>query len=453
MLGKQILNYRIESLLGEGGMGNVYLGLHTHLNRKVAVKALHPVLARNFEIRERFKNEASALSQLNHPNIVALHDYIEQDNEAYLVMEFVDGIPLDEYIQKVSGPIPEEKAIKLFTQILDGVAYAHSKNIIHRDVKPSNFLVTNEGIVKILDFGIAKILSETSHKLTKTGAKIGTILYMSPEQIKGLVVDKKTDIYSLGVTLFQMLSGKCPYDESSTEYEISKKIVEEPLPRAKDFYICVSARMQSIIDKATAKNPTSRFSDCDEFKKYLLNKNEIASQSIRPPAKETGKHYDKKSNKVSDRKKNTGVYIALSAVALIILIIIIVVASQNKSTSNNSANSNTEATDNAPLLIAKQFLIDLGNQDYSSAYNNQNNPDWGSLALFTSKFNTIRKVDIQNSYIKSQDTDNAVVFIEVLITDKTTGSGLTLWNEDYYLTKYGNDWKISKLIASVKEYR
>jgi serine/threonine protein kinase len=186
-------------------------------------------------------------------------------------MEYVEGKTLDEYIQTVSGPIPEIKAIPLFSQILDGFAYAHEQGVIHRDVKPANIMVTGRDKMKILDFGIAKLLSQKTNTLTQAGTKMGTVLYMSPEQVKGEPVDKGSDIYSLGVTFFQMLTGKGPYDElDATEFTISNKIVHEPLPRAKSFYPNISERMQAVIDKATAKNAADRFRDCLEFKEALM---------------------------------------------------------------------------------------------------------------------------------------------------------------------------------------
>jgi serine/threonine protein kinase len=270
MIGKQILNYKIESLLGEGGMGSVYLAVHTQLNRKVAIKALNPSLVKNPGIRARFKNEAATLSGLHHPSIVILFDYLEEENALYLIMEYVEGKTLEEYIQTVSGPIPEIKAIPLFSQVLDGFAYAHEQGVIHRDVKPANLMVTAREKIKILDFGIAKLLSQQSSTLTQTGVKMGTVLYMSPEQVKGEKVDKRSDIYSLGVTLFQMLTGRGPYDDpNATEFVVYNKIVNEPLPEAKNFYPNISDRIQRVIHKATAKNPDDRFQDCQEFKNAL----------------------------------------------------------------------------------------------------------------------------------------------------------------------------------------
>ncbi|NJO00664.1 MAG: serine/threonine protein kinase [Bacteroidia bacterium] len=231
MIGERILNYKVESLLGEGGVGKVYLATHTQLGRKVAIKALNPDLVNNHEVRERFRNEATTLSSLQHVNIITLYDYLEEDRGLFLIMEYADGNSLDKYILRSTGLIPEQKVIFFFNQLLEGVAYAHNKGIIHRDIKPSNIIITKDADVKILDFGIAKILKEGQRNITKTGTKLGTVLYMSPEQVEGKFVDKRTDIYSLGVTLFEMLAGRPPYNEADlTEYAVYRKFWMNPYP-------------------------------------------------------------------------------------------------------------------------------------------------------------------------------------------------------------------------------
>lgn len=269
MIGKKILSYEIKSLIGEGGMGNVYLAEHVQLGRKVAVKSLHQQLVKNESLRARFKQEASTMAHLQHPGIVSLYDYVEEDDGLYLVMELVDGKPLDEYIRNVSGPIPAERAVPMMTKILDAFAYAHSKGIVHRDIKPSNILLMNNGEVKILDFGIAKMLSEAGNKLTKTGTQMGTVFYMSPEQVQGKDVDIRSDIYALGVTFFQMLTGVCPYDGMTTEYEVYGKIVNDPLPSASAFYPGIPPALDHVIAKATMKRVQDRFQNCIEFSQGL----------------------------------------------------------------------------------------------------------------------------------------------------------------------------------------
>ncbi len=287
MVGQLVRNYRIESLLGTGGMGSVYLAVHTQLGRRIAIKVIHPALARNPVVRERFRNEAAALSHLQHPNIVTLYDYSEEEDALYLFMEYVEGKTLDDYIGTETGPIPEAKAVPLFARLLDAVAYAHDRGVIHRDIKPSNLMVSGAGNAKILDFGIAKITGQGLGGLTREGTRMGTVLYMSPEQVRGDVLDARSDVYSLGVTLFQSLTGRPPYDEANlTEYAVYQRILHEPLPRMRELYPLVSERMQTVVDRATAKNPADRFADCHQFREALLNPALRPAAAAPPPLPE-----------------------------------------------------------------------------------------------------------------------------------------------------------------------
>lgn len=271
MQANQIIhNYRLLRFIAQGGMGEVWQAQHIYLDKTVAIKRLHPGLARDAAVRRRFKQEAATLAYLDHLHIVRLHDYLEDPTEVYLVMEFVEGVPLDEWITKKTGPIPEPRAAELLRQILDGVGYAHARGIIHRDIKPSNFLITPDEQVKILDFGIAHAMEGHEMKLTKTGSRLGTVLYMSPEQVQGHAIDLRSDIYAIGVTLFQMLTGQCPYRHDATEFQVFEQIVHHPLPRAASLYPMVSPHMQYLIDKATAKSPQQRFQTCAEFFETMI---------------------------------------------------------------------------------------------------------------------------------------------------------------------------------------
>lgn len=270
MIGTVVQNYEIEELIDEGGMGSIYLGIHKFLKREVAIKDLNPLLRNKPEIIERFRNEAMILSQLHHPNIVALYDYVENENGYYIIMEYVKGETLAEYIETTTGPIPERRAISIFLKILDAVGYAHERHILHRDIKPSNFIINEENNIKILDFGIAKSIDGKSKSLTQTGLKVGTTMFMSPQQVRGQVLDRRSDIYSLGVTLFQMVTGQLPYDDTETEFDLFNLIVNEAFPNPKDYYVGVSQDMSKVIQKATAKRPLDRYQSCDEFSKALL---------------------------------------------------------------------------------------------------------------------------------------------------------------------------------------
>jgi serine/threonine protein kinase len=217
-------------------------------------------------------------------------------------MEYVDGLPLDEHINNVSGPINEEQLIPLFLQILDAFEYAHKNKIVHRDIKPSNIIITKDGKIKVLDFGIAKIMDETN-SMTKTGTQMGSVLYMSPEQVKGEKVNHLSDIYSLGVTLYQMATGKAPYDPTSNEYEVFQKIDKEALPKASTIYPGISKNLEEVIEKATTKDGSKRFQSCKDFKneiEKLTNKEvpEKAKEFNEPTKTETIEKEKKKKNPI-----------------------------------------------------------------------------------------------------------------------------------------------------------
>ncbi|MCS7297195.1 MAG: serine/threonine protein kinase [Bacteroidia bacterium] len=256
--------YEVIRPLGEGGMGVVYLALHKRLDRKVAIKAIAPYLARDPAIRERFTAEAAVLARLNHPHIVTLYDYIEEENALYLIMEYVEGQPLSEILQ--TGALSPTLVHKYFSQVLDAFAYAHEQGVVHRDIKPSNIMITADGRVKILDFGVARLL-QTDHSLTRTGMRLGTLLYMSPEQIKGeKTIDHRSDIYSLGVVLYEMLTGHPPYSADMSEFTLSLKIVQEPLFDLSRPPEKIPPQLLEVILRATEKIPEYRYKDCKEFR-------------------------------------------------------------------------------------------------------------------------------------------------------------------------------------------
>lgn len=314
MINQQIQNYKIISLIGEGGMGDVYLAEHVSIKRKVAIKVLKSELVKNEEIRLRFKNEASMLAHLQHPNIVGLIDYVEQDGGLFLIMEYVEGKGLDDLVKEQQVPLSIERAKKLMIQIVEAFIYAHKSGIIHRDVKPSNILVTADDQIKVLDFGIAKLVGEGNHQLTKTGTQIGTVYYMSPEQVRGQVLDHRSDIYSLGVTFYELLTGVCPYKSLTTEYEIYDRIVKEPLLDLTQTMGAGYRSMWTIISKATAKEVSDRYQSCAELAADL-NKGIVLTPKANPVKQAESSVNSKQTITEAKPKSKTWLWITLGFLA------------------------------------------------------------------------------------------------------------------------------------------
>ena len=268
MVGTQVGNYLIEEMLGEGGMGTVYRALETQLERRVAIKVLNADLARNPSIVERFRAEARAQANLMHPNVAVLYAFLVQDGRAMMVMEYIDGQNIQDFIRH-NGPLHVQQAIPWFKQALAGIGAAHRLGIVHRDIKPSNLMLTRAGVLKVLDFGIAKVTGG-ARSLTSTGAKLGTVFYMSPEQIQAGAIDNRSDIYSLGVTLFEMLTGRVPFD-SDSDFRVQKDHVQTPPPLPTAFSPYIPRGVEKIVLKALEKHPAERFQSVEEFSAALDN--------------------------------------------------------------------------------------------------------------------------------------------------------------------------------------
>ena len=292
-------NYKIIKKIASGGMGDVYLAEHTVLETKEAIKSLHSNLVNDEDFRKRFRTEAKTQWKLSHPSIVKLIDFQERKDGLYLIMEYVKGKQLNDYIRNVTGPMPEHKLIPLFKDILSAIQHAHGKGLIHRDIKPSNVLITNDGNAKVIDFGIAKS-SDEDKGLTKTGVQVGTVSYMSPEQVNAEKLDNLTDIYSLGVMLFQMAVGKAPYSAQTNTFKIQLSIVSDPLPNPKEIYPSISDKLVSIIEKATQKKKENRYQSCDEFIKSFDN--EVVAEKIKSKPEKTINTTLKDSKKIVSKK-------------------------------------------------------------------------------------------------------------------------------------------------------
>ncbi|MFC2085270.1 protein kinase [Bacteroidota bacterium] len=260
LVGKTILHYRIIEQVGQGGMGVVYLAEDTKLKREVAIKFLPPHISASTEERKRFEIEAQAAAALNHPNIAHIYAIEESNDEMFIVMEYIDGQELKEMISRDKVDI--EESIKIAVQIAEGLETAHNKGVVHRDIKSSNIMITKDGKVKIMDFGLAKIKGVT--ELTKIGSTVGTAAYMSPEQAKGEVVDNKTDIWSLGVVFYEMLSGTLPF-KGDYEQAIIYSILNEEPKAVSEINRSVSLQLDNIVTKTLAKNPTERIQNTDEL--------------------------------------------------------------------------------------------------------------------------------------------------------------------------------------------
>jgi eukaryotic-like serine/threonine-protein kinase len=257
-MSEQIDNYKVLSELGIGGMGVVYRGLDLLLGRQVAIKRLRADLAANPVVMERFQKEARLQAKLNHLNIAKLYALVQDGDALCIVMEFVDGTDLSHKL-----PMPWQTTLPVALQILEGLEYAHCHGVLHCDVKPANIMIDNEGAVKVMDFGIAYALGAAG--LGKGRRTLGTIEYMAPERILGREVDQRSDIYSVGVLLFEVLSGRLPF-EGQSEFEMLRKHVELDPPPLNQFTATgVPEFVEVVIRKALAKDPGQRYSACAEM--------------------------------------------------------------------------------------------------------------------------------------------------------------------------------------------
>lgn len=296
--------YEIEKLIGEGGMANVYLARDTILDRRVAVKVLRGDLAGDEKFVRRFQREALSASSLSHPNIVEIYDVGEDEGNFYIVMEYIEGKTLKQLIKK-RGVLSLSETMDIMLQLLDALASAHDSYIIHRDIKPQNIMIKDSGLVKITDFGIAVALNST--ELTQTNSVMGSVHYLPPEQASGKGSTIRSDIYSLGILMFEMLTGKVPFNGDSA-VEIALKHMKDPLPSVREINPVVPQSVENIILKAAAKNPKNRYHDVRQMAediKTCLDEERQNEEKITFKYPETDFSDTRKIDSLKEEKKET----------------------------------------------------------------------------------------------------------------------------------------------------
>lgn len=310
LIGKTIDNYRILEIIGRGGMGVVFKALDDNLDKIVALKMIDPFLAKDENFTRRFKTEAKALAKLENPHIVGVHALRNTEAGLFMVMEYVESRPLSHYLRE-NGPFNVNDTVSVLKQLLDAIGHAHQVGVIHRDIKPSNILLCDNGRVKVTDFGLAKVVQQKDGASTVTQARAGTLYYMSPEQIKGLKnVDIRSDLYSLGMTLYEMLTGRVPFDKTDSDFTIQRQIVDGEIPSPIKFNAEIPKILSRIIQKSINKEPEKRYQTAAEMLADILK----FEKEFLPETKKKNSLPEEKSKAVLPRTDTSQKYIKLISV-------------------------------------------------------------------------------------------------------------------------------------------
>lgn len=339
LIGKTIDNYKILEVIGRGGMGVVFKALDDNLEKIVALKMIDPFLARDENFVRRFKTEAKALARLENPNIVGVHALRNTEAGLFMVMEYVESQPLSNYIRD-NGPFNIKDAVSILKQLLNAIGHAHEVGVIHRDIKPSNILLCENGKIKVTDFGLAKVVQQKSGASTVTQARAGTLYYMSPEQIKGLKnVDIRSDLYSLGMTVYEMLTGRVPFDKTDSDFTIQRQIVDGEIPSPVKFNSAIPKRIIKIIQKSINKEPEKRYQSANEMLKDILEfeKNIIEERKEKIKEKVRDKTIIKETKPVERKKKSLKPVIILSSIAFSVIVGLFFLINSNESEKSKSA--------------------------------------------------------------------------------------------------------------------
>jgi serine/threonine-protein kinase len=335
MIAESIAHYRIIKKLGAGGMGEVYLALDTKLDRKVAIKVLQPDSLADESLKKRLLREAQAAARLDHPNICAVYDVNEADSFTFIVMQYIEGETLGE--KMLRQPLELSTALAIAEQAAEALAEAHTRGILHRDVKPQNMIITPRGQVKILDFGLAKQMSSsdsvdfeapTASLLSTPGHVVGTMPYMSPEQLQGEPLDARSDIFSLGVTFYEMLAGKHPFQDKSAAVTLSRIMLGDPIP-TEQFHAQVSPELQAVLNKMLSKDKAARYQNAHDLLKDLRQLPAKLSANTAPvdaaPTKQSSSITTKESvaDSILNKARRHRLAVLASGLVLILLVVAI----------------------------------------------------------------------------------------------------------------------------------
>ncbi len=327
-VGSTIGDYQVIDILGAGGMGKVYKVRNVISDRVEAMKVLLPDLAQSADLADRFLREIKVQASLEHPNIAALHTAVRVENQLLMLMEFVEGITLEQHLN--TGPLAPAEAVEYVRQVLAALEYAHARGVVHRDIKPANMMLTAGGVVKLMDFGIAK--STTDRRLTMTGTTIGSLYYMSPEQIRGEVaLDGRADLYSVGVSLYEMVTGKHPFDGDSQFAIMSAHLEKDPVPPIQ-LDPRLPAALNEIILMSVVKDPNGRFQTAGAFRNALGSvavpvpslAQPAPTATMKPPAQAAALAPDVAAVAVSGAapaRRKRSLWMALGAVAAVLVVV------------------------------------------------------------------------------------------------------------------------------------
>ena len=476
--GQMLGPYRIINQIGRGGMATVYKAYQPSVDRYVAIKVLPSQLAESKEFATRFQQEARIIAKLEHPHILPVFDYGESDGVSYFVMRYMDAGTLKE--KMIEGrPLPLSDIDRLFTQLAEALSYAHSRGIVHRDLKPANVLIDSHGNVFLTDFGIAKLLESASPRLTQTDAIMGTPAYISPEQAQGHPVDQRSDIYSLGIILYEMVTGSVPFT-AETPLAVLFKHISDPLPPPSLVKPDIPPVIEQVLLKALAKDPRDRFATAAEFvaawERALQSRETVQrapdARTVPPAGTTTGAQTQQKpvpGTKAASKAGMPTLWIAgclIGACALFGLGGVALMASNLRGASTSTPPPPTQTiyivpptTTNEPLPTATLPVINTGEILLEDDFSNDGN--WGTLTDTDSSVeyqdNTLHMQVFRENFViwsTPNDEDYRNVRMEVTVntndTDPTTAFGFICaqqpkdWSFYYLAATPGGEYAIIK---------